>query len=168
MWNAGIRLIAVVAIALAASASNVSAALVTRHLLQPGDDLLTFDTSTRLLWLDLTATAGLSYNEALASTYVSSMGYRFATPNELLTLYTSAGIQPGSSLDQAPALNCFSIFWVALLSAADDPGQGWLDMSDPLDTAYGYFQLNPVQNGPPVIYVGVGFLPTSTFVSRDP
>ena len=97
MWNAGIRLVAVVAIALAASASNVSAALVTRHLLQPGDDLLTFDTSTRLLWLDLGATAGLSYNEALASTYVSSMGYRFATPNELVTLYTSAGIQPGSS-----------------------------------------------------------------------
>jgi len=40
-------------------------------------------------------------------------------------------------------------------------------MSDPLDTAYAYFQLNPVQNGPPVIYVGTGFLPTSTFVSRD-
>jgi hypothetical protein len=61
-----------------------------------GPNSLTIDTSTQLAWLDLTASAGLSYNQALADTAPGGIfsGYRFATVDEVRGLYSSAGI-PG-------------------------------------------------------------------------
>ena len=52
----------------------------------------TTDTDTNLEWLDLTATLGLSYADALASTYVTIDGYRSATSLEVAELFTNAGI----------------------------------------------------------------------------
>ena len=40
-------------------------------------------------------------------------------------------------------------------------------MSDPINTAYAFFQLNPVQAGPPVLYNGETTLPNTAFVSRE-
>lgn len=62
-----------------------------------GPNSLTIDTSTGLGWLDLTASAGLSYQQVLADTQPGGIysGFRFATAQEVLTLYTSAGI-PGT------------------------------------------------------------------------
>lgn len=141
------------------------AALIERHLFTPGDALLTFDTSTRLQWLDLTATAGLDYNDALQTSFVTSMGFRFATPDDLLTLYTSAGIAPGSSPDRAGGVQLLLDLLGCTTQCGTSPaGQGWLDMSDPLNTAYAFFQLNPRSAG---VFNGEATLPTGAFISRD-
>jgi hypothetical protein len=62
-----------------------------------GVNSLTVDTMTGLAWLDLTASAGLSYQQVLADTQPGGIfsGFRFATAPEILNLYTSAGI-PGT------------------------------------------------------------------------
>lgn len=61
-----------------------------------GPDSLTIDTATGLDWLDLTASAGLSYQQVLAGTRPGGIysGFRFATTPEVLGLYSDAGI-PG-------------------------------------------------------------------------
>lgn len=61
-----------------------------------GPNSLTIDTSTELGWLNLTESAGLSYNQVLSDTAPGGIfsGYRFATVDEVLGLYSSAGI-PG-------------------------------------------------------------------------
>ncbi len=62
-----------------------------------GLNSVTTDTSTGLSWLDLTASAGLSYQQVIAGTQSGGIfnGFRFATAQEVLGLYTSAGI-PGT------------------------------------------------------------------------
>jgi len=52
----------------------------------------TTDTDTNLEWLDLTATNGLSYADALLSTFDTIDGYRSATSLEVAQLFTDAGI----------------------------------------------------------------------------
>jgi hypothetical protein len=52
----------------------------------------TTDTDTNLEWLDLTETLGLSYADALASSFVTVDGYRSATSLEVAQLFTNAGI----------------------------------------------------------------------------
>jgi len=61
---------------------------------QFGPNSVTVDTSTGLGWLNLTETAGLSYQQVLSEMQVGGMfsGFRFATVPEVLDLYTSAGI----------------------------------------------------------------------------
>ncbi len=62
-----------------------------------GLNSLTIDTTTGLGWLDVSLSAGLSYQQVLADTQPggSFSGFRFATVQEVLNLYTSAGI-PGA------------------------------------------------------------------------
>ncbi len=84
-----------------------SSALITRDLLAAGDELLTFDTDTGLEWLDLTATQGLSYNQAEASSFVSVDGFRHATTVEVTALFQHAGgsvNSPFNAANAAPAL----------------------------------------------------------------
>ena len=71
--------------------SQANAALLERDLFTAGDGLLTYDSDTGFEWLDITATVGLSYSEALASQYVTSMSFRFANQEELAQLYDDAG-----------------------------------------------------------------------------
>jgi len=61
-----------------------------------GANTLTIDTSSGLAWLNVTLTAGLSYNQVLAATLPGGefQGFRYATAPEVLTLYNDAGI-PG-------------------------------------------------------------------------
>lgn len=59
-----------------------------------GDDLVTIDDNTRLAWLDLTETQGMSVNDALASTYVQNDGFRVATAHEVDVFFESAGLAP--------------------------------------------------------------------------
>jgi hypothetical protein len=49
----------------------------------------TYDPNAGLRWLDLNLTQGLSYNQVLASSYVTAQGFRFATETELKSLYKS-------------------------------------------------------------------------------
>jgi hypothetical protein len=153
-------------IAIAVLSGNAAASLIEQDFVATGDKNVTFDSFTGLKWLDLTLTSGLSYNQILQSEYVTTYGYRFATPSELLGLYSAVGISPGSSADRAPGvkdllnfLGCnvqCTIGWPA--------GQGWLDMGDSLNTAYAFFQLG---------YYGPGLLkaeatlPSTTFRSRN-
>lgn len=51
----------------------------------------TLSTDTNLEWLDLTLTEGLSYNAALASTYVTNDGFRHATRAEVEAMFLEAG-----------------------------------------------------------------------------
>ena len=78
-----------------------------------GVNSLTVDTMTGLAWLDLTASAGLSYQQVLADTQPGGIysGFRFATAPEVLNLYTSAGI-PGIGyypLSAPPILTLISL-----------------------------------------------------------
>ena len=64
-------------------------------LLAAGDGLITFVDATNLQWLDLTATNGLSYNQAAASSFATSHGFRHATQSEVLALWSAFRIAPG-------------------------------------------------------------------------
>lgn len=68
----------------------VHAALVEKDLNTKGDALITLDTESGLEWLDVTATVGLSYNEAKATTFVTESGFRHATVKEVRSLYEAA------------------------------------------------------------------------------
>jgi hypothetical protein len=59
-----------------------------------GDQLLTLDTATGFEWLNLTATANLSYLGVLAGFggFVGSFGFKFATSNQVGALYKHAGV----------------------------------------------------------------------------
>ena len=52
----------------------------------------TTDTDTNLEWLDLTETLGLSYADALTSSFVTVDGFRAATSLEVAELFTNAGV----------------------------------------------------------------------------
>ena len=55
-----------------------------------GDALLTWDTATNLLWLDLTATTGESTSNILGSDWLTEDGFRYATVAEVATLFEHA------------------------------------------------------------------------------
>jgi len=57
----------------------------------------TIDTANNLEWLDLSYTEGLSFNEAMSSTFVANENYRLATHDDLLSLYVTVGFNVGSS-----------------------------------------------------------------------
>lgn len=71
------------------------AGLYETNSAQFGANSLTFDSQTGLTWLDLQYSAGLSYQQALADTAPGGIfyGFRFATEQEVLGLFASAGIQ---------------------------------------------------------------------------
>ena len=71
-----------------------SATLISQDLKSAGDGLLTFDNGTGLSWLDLTATAGISYNDVQAGYggYTTTLGFRYATGNEVGKLFSDAGV----------------------------------------------------------------------------
>src|SRR5450756_2195430 len=75
-----------------------------------GLNSLTIDTTTGLTWLDLTASAGLSYQQVLTATLPGGIfsGFRYATGPEVISLYTDAGI-PGVGYYSAsnPAITSF-------------------------------------------------------------
>jgi len=89
-----ITLILLISLSLVRLAAN--AALVEATGPRFGPNSLTVDTRTQLAWLNLSKSLGLSYNQTLADTAPGAIfsGYRFATADEVLGLYSSAGI-PG-------------------------------------------------------------------------
>ena len=68
---------------------NTGAALVSEDLSTLGDGLITRDTVTSLEWLDVTETAGLSYNNSLTSSLVN-LGFRYANNDEVTLLFNQA------------------------------------------------------------------------------
>jgi hypothetical protein len=78
------------ACALVMCAGVSHAALISDDLSAPGDGLLTRDQSTRLDWLDVTATVGQSRSSVLAGPF-AALGFRYATETEVLQLWQDAG-----------------------------------------------------------------------------
>ena len=72
-----------------------------------GDQLLTFDSSSGLEWLNLTVTANRSYIDVLSGFggFIGAFGFQYATPNQVGTLYKHAGVTkfggPQAGLDLA-------------------------------------------------------------------
>lgn len=62
-----------------------------------GDQLLTLDTDTNLQWLNLTATAGRSYNEVMAGFggFTTKHGFAYADGGQIGELCSHAGITKG-------------------------------------------------------------------------
>jgi len=74
------------------SLSSAHATLIKSDLGAIGDGLLTVDTATGLEWLDVTATLGLSFNQAIASDFATSQGFKHATASEILSLFDAAAL----------------------------------------------------------------------------
>jgi hypothetical protein len=80
------------AIAALSSAMAFFAATPSRAVPLVDQGSITYDPNTGLRWLDLTQTQGMSFNQTLNSPYVTTDGFRFATPLELQSLYADVGI----------------------------------------------------------------------------
>ena len=65
--------------------------LAQTDLFEPGDKLLTRDRITKFEWLYLFGTQGISFNQAEASIFVTTLGFRHATEAEVAELFTNAG-----------------------------------------------------------------------------
>ena len=78
------KLVSASALVLSLLGGNGYAALVDN-----GNSMI--DTGTGLVWLDLTVTQGLSWNQAEASSYVTVDGYVHATETQVETLFLNAG-----------------------------------------------------------------------------
>jgi len=78
------KLVSASALVLSLLVGNGYAALVDN-----GNSMI--DTGTGLVWLDLTETQGISWNNAEASTYFTVDGYVHATDEQVITLFTNAG-----------------------------------------------------------------------------
>lgn len=70
------------------------AALIEKDLFLEGDGLLTLDTETNFEWLDITKTKGYEYYEIEGGEggWTTTEGFRFATKDEVATLYSHAGL----------------------------------------------------------------------------
>lgn len=79
-------------LALTIWASPASASLVAVDFESRGDALLTLDTSTGLRWLDVGATLDLTGTQVLAGERGWSDSFRYATTDELRTLFGNAGL----------------------------------------------------------------------------
>lgn len=146
------------------------AKLLERDLFNHNDNALTFDTSTRLEWLDLTRTLGLSYNQALASVYVADLGFRFATPDEVLHLWGEANIAPGTSQANYPGVVALEGFLGCTTQCSNAAAsQGWMDLGSPTSTAYSFIQLHftALVPGGPLVGFGEGDMNDVPFASRN-
>lgn len=110
------------ALALSIITPRADAALISTGLFAPADGLLTHDTTTDLVWLDLDRTRGLSYNQVSADAggWLSA-GFRYATGAEVLALWTAAGMVSVNSSNDA---NIPAVDLLASLMGATNAGLG--------------------------------------------
>jgi len=71
-----------------------NAALIGSDWQTTGDNLITQDTTTGLAWLDLSATANVSYDDVVISLETGGVfqGFRIATQVEVLDFWANAGV----------------------------------------------------------------------------
>ena len=74
-----------------AVSTDVEASLTSGDLFGAGDGLVTHDSATHLHWLDVSATVGQPVSEVLRSRFVTALGFRYATDQEVLALWRNAG-----------------------------------------------------------------------------
>jgi hypothetical protein len=94
----------VVASALSLCSLQANATLMAQDLATAGDELLTFDTTTNLQWLDLSNTVGLTYQQIQEGAGGwTSKGFRPATRSELANLFEGVGLTLGPPRSTANA-----------------------------------------------------------------
>jgi hypothetical protein len=84
------RTLATLSLALAALSAH--AVVVSQDYATAGDGLLTYDSATGLQWLDWSVTAGLSAGQVLAGAGGWIQDFRFASADEVRTLFADAGL----------------------------------------------------------------------------
>jgi hypothetical protein len=74
---------------------GANAALATSVLVDQGDN--TYDPTTHLEWLDVSLTAGKSYDDVSGGygAYTTTQGYKYATQDQLFKLFIDGGTFPG-------------------------------------------------------------------------
>jgi len=77
------------------------AELVSEDLTASGDGLVTRDTTTGFRWLDLTVTRGMSPQNVLSSTFVTELGFRFGTMQEVQRMWVQNGVIDNGSATAA-------------------------------------------------------------------
>jgi hypothetical protein len=169
--TAGLRA-GLAAMALALCASSAQAALSERDLFSPFDHAITYDSLTTYEWLDLTKTLGQSYNAVLLTPYVTELGFRFATPQEVLQLWSDTGVSQGTSFENRPGVSLLINLLgctAQCVPGATAAAQGWMDMGDPLMTAYSFVQFSSLAAGPngPNLPSGSANMNYAPFASRD-
>lgn len=82
--------------ALLVIASSANAALVSRDLYSAGDGLITYDTVSKLEWLDVAQTAGRSWNDVSGQFGADGdfAGWSYASRNQTIALYRQLGFNP--------------------------------------------------------------------------
>lgn len=83
-----------ISILLSVLSVSSNAALIDSDWQATGDNLITQDTTTGLAWLDLSATANVSYDDVVISleTGGAFQGFRIATQVEVLNFWANAGV----------------------------------------------------------------------------
>ena len=112
---------------------NANTAIMNADWQTAGDNLITQDTGNGLEWLDLTVTAGRSYNDISANfgTGMEFDGWRYATINEVHDFLTSFGGDPnyytGWSTQNNGLFDSVSPFWGDLwcIQQGCDIGDGY-------------------------------------------
>lgn len=108
---------------MSALAQPGEASLLPVDLFAAGDALLTRDTETGLEWLDLTPTAGLSYDDVAggAGGWIA-MGFRVARQSQVNTLYLNAGIDTVVSTINGTAVDTLLTLMGCTRGDCSDPG----------------------------------------------
>ena len=63
----------------------------------------TLDTTSGLTWVDITETKSLSINMALNSTWMTDLGFKYASRSQVEQLFSNVGIIPGDSVSSGYA-----------------------------------------------------------------
>ena len=79
-------------------ANMANATLISQNLFNSGDHLLTSDTATGLSWLNVPLTLNVSYNDVMSGfgKYITELGFRYATDDEVGRLFSDAGVVQGN------------------------------------------------------------------------
>ncbi|NND37224.1 MAG: hypothetical protein HKN81_08840 [Gammaproteobacteria bacterium] len=119
----------VIALAFSLISGGAAAALVDN-----GNSMI--DNGTGLEWLDLTQTQGLSYNQALATAFVTVDGYVHATSAQVETMFLNAGFlttnnvnNPANDPAAADLLNFLGC--TQFCGTVNATGRGFADWTSP-------------------------------------
>ena len=97
----------------------------------PSDNLLVTDTVTGLQWLNLTQTAGMSYNNVTSDLSTTFSGFTLASADQVATFFADAGITIDTSFpgDYPPIVNLLTQWGITGVGAG--PGYfSWFMTTD--------------------------------------
>ncbi len=94
---------------------DANAVLIERDWRTANDSLLTYDPATNLEWLDVTVTAGLSYNQVNDQLGSGGLyeGFTFASKQQILSLFSAVDLQeiPNDVSTEGDKIQTLLSFW---------------------------------------------------------